>query len=214
MKKLLLIAGIALCSLSANAQGQGDISLDLYGGYTFEDRIYADAAYVDINDGFQYGAGLEFFLRETKSLEVKYLRMDTKTPIYLNSYYGNMFSGAQLNEGNDSSAINYVLLAGNNYFQTANPKVLPFIGLGLGVGWADGDQSTDARFAWDLKAGVKIKTSDSVSLKLHGYFQTIWGSYGSSTYYDPWYGVYYTYPNDASLYQFGLGAAISFDFKH
>lgn len=212
MKKLLLIAGIALYTFSANAQSQGDISLDLYGGYTFQDKIYADAAYVTIEDGFQYGAGIEFFARSTKSIELKYLRMDTKTPIYSNSY-GNILSGAQLNKGNDSSAINYVLIAGNNYFETANPKLLPFVGFGLGVGWASGDQSTDARFAWDFKAGVKIKTSDSVSLKLQGYFQTIWASYGSDVYFYPGWG-YVSYPSDASLYQFGLGAALAFDFKN
>lgn len=206
MKKLVLIAGIFLCAFGAKAQNQGDISLDLYGGYTFQDKIYADAAYVAVKDAFQYGAGIEFYARSTKSIELKYLRMDTKTPIY-------RFNGVQLNSGDDSSAINYVLIAGNNYFPTGNPKVLPFAGLGLGVGWASGDQSTSARFAWDLKAGVKIKTSDSVSLKLQAYFQTIWASYGSDTVFYPGWG-YVSYPSDASLYQFGLGAAISFDFKH
>ena len=206
MKKLLLVAGIVLSAINVHAQNQGDISLDLYGGYTFQDKIYADAAYVTVEDGFQYGAGIEFFLRNTKSIELKYLRMDTKTPVY-----GSF--GGQLNSGNDSSAVNYVLIAGNNYFPTNNPKVLPFIGFGLGVGWVSGDQSSDGGFAWDLKAGVKIKTSESVSVKLHGYFQTIWASYGSDVYYYPGWG-YASYPSDASLYQFGLGAAIAFDFKH
>ncbi|HEY6144537.1 MAG TPA: outer membrane beta-barrel protein [Flavobacterium sp.] len=212
MKKLLIVAGIVLSALNVDAQNQGDISLDLYGGYTFEDKIYADAAYVKIEDGFQYGIGAEFFVRSTKSIEVKYLRMDTKTPIYGNRL-GDIENGLQLNSGNDKSAINYVLIAGNNYFPTSNPKLLPFIGFGLGVGWASGDQSSDAGFAWDLKAGVKIKTSESVSVKLHGYFQTVWASYGSDLYWDPYWG-YISYPSDASLYQFGLGAAIAFDFKH
>jgi hypothetical protein len=48
---------------------------------------------------------------------------------------------------------------------------------------------------------------------LQAYFQTIWASYGSSTYFYPGWG-YVSYPNDASLYQFGLGGAVSFDFKH
>lgn len=212
MKKLLLITGIFFSALSANAQNQGDIGLDLYGGYTFQDKIYANNAYVTIEDGFQYGAGIEFFARSTKSIELKYLRMDTKTPIYTNTY-GGLNNGQQLNAGNDSSAINYVLIAGNNYFPTSNPNVLPYLGFGMGVGWASGDQSTSARFAWDLKAGVKIKTSDAISLKLQAYFQTIWATYGSDAVFYPGYGTVY-YPNDASLYQFGLGAAVSFDFKH
>lgn len=211
MKKLLFIAGFFFSTFITYAQNQGDISLDLYGGYTFQDKIYADKAYVSVNDGFQYGLGIEFFARSTKSIELKYLRMDTRTPIYGNSY-GNLLNGQQLNVGNDKSAINYVLVAGNNYFPTSNPKILPFLGLGIGLGWASRDQNTSARFAWDLKAGIKIKTSDVVSLKLQAYFQTIWASYGSDVIIYPGWGAV-AYPSDASLYQFGLGAAVSFDFK-
>lgn len=212
MKKLLLITGIFFSALVANAQSQGDIGLNLYGGYTFDDEINSDLASVEIKGAFQYGLGVEFYIRPTKSLELKYLRMDTKTPIFAPTI-ANPLQITQANVGNDSSAINYVLIAGNNYFQTSNPKLVPFAGLGLGVGWASGDQSTSAHFAWDLKAGVKIKASETVSVKLHGYFQTIWGSYGSDTYYYPGWG-YVTYAENSSLYQFGLGAAFSFDFKH
>ena len=212
MKKLLLVAGIFISALSSTAQNRGDIGLDLYGGYTFGDKIYSNSSYVEIQDAFQYGAGLEFFVRNTKSIELKYLRMDTKTPIFAPTI-ANPLQITQANVGNDSSAINYVLVAGNNYFQTGNPKLVPFAGVGVGVGWASGDQSTSARFAWDVKAGIKIKASDVVSVKLQAYFQTIWGSYGSETYFYPGWGTV-TYPNNSSLYQFGLGAALAFDFKN
>jgi hypothetical protein len=212
MKKLLLISGIFLCAITGKAQSQGDASLNLYGGYTFQDRIYNNSSYVEIQDAFQYGAGLEFYVRPTKSIELKYLRMDTKTPIFAPSI-ANPLQISQANKGNDSSAINYVLLAGNNYFSTSNPSIKPFAGLGLGVGWASGDQDTNAHFALDVKAGLKIKASDVISVKLQAYFQTIFASYGSDTYFYPGWG-YVSYPNDASLYQFGLGAAFAFDFKH
>ena len=212
MKKLLLIAGFFLCVLISNAQSQGDMGLNLYGGYTFQDRISSDISYVEIQDAFQYGAGLEFYVRKTKSIELKYLRMDTNTPIFAPSLTAP-FNVKQANVGNDSSAINYVLIGGNNYFETGNSSVIPFAGLDLGVGWVSGDQSSNVKFAWDIKAGVKIKASETVSVKLHAYFQTIWATYGSDVYYYPYYG-YYSYPSDASLYQFGLGGAVSFDFKH
>jgi hypothetical protein len=212
MKKLLLITGFFLFAISVKAQSQGDAGLNLYGGYTFQDRIYSNSAYVEIQDAFQYGAGLEFYVRSTKSIELKYLRMDTKTPIFAPSI-ANPLQISQANKGNDSSAINYILIAGNNYFHTGNASVVPFAGLGAGVGWASGNQSTSAHFAWDLKAGLKIKASDTVSVKLQAYFQTIWASYGSSTYFYPGWG-YVSYPNDVSLYQFGLVGAVSFDFNH
>ncbi len=211
MKKLLLITGIFFSALGVQSQNQGDIGLNLYGGYTFDDKITSDLSSVEINGAFQYGLGAEYYVRPTKSIELKYLRMDTKTPIFAPSTNAP-FAVSQANVGNDSSAINYVLIAGNNYFQTGNPSLVPFAGLGLGVGWASGDQSTSAHFAWDLKAGVKIKASDVVSVKLQGYFQTIWGSYGSDVYYYPGWG-YVSYPENSSLYQFGLGAAFEFDFK-
>jgi hypothetical protein len=212
MKKLVLVTGIFLIALVANAQNAGDIGLNLYGGYTFDDEINSDLTSVEVNGAFQYGLGAEFYIRPSKSIELKYLRMDTNTPIFAPSLTAP-FKITQANVGNDSSAINYVLIGGNNYFQTKNPSLQPFLGLDLGVGWASGDQSTSAHFAWDFKAGVKIKASESVAVKLQGYFQTIWGSYGSDTYYYPGWG-YVSYPEDSSLYQFGLGAAVEFDFKH
>ena len=211
MKKLVVVAGFILGVLGVNAQNRGDVGLNLYGGYTFQDKISSNASYIEIKDAFQYGAGLEFYVRPSKSIEVKYLRMDTKTPIFSPSLTAP-FKVGQINAGNDSSAINYVLIAGNNYFQTANPKLIPFAGVGVGVGWASGDQSTSARFAWDVKAGVKIKASDAFAVKLQAYFQTIWGSYGSETYFYPGWGTV-SYPDNSSLYQFGLGAAFAFDFK-
>jgi hypothetical protein len=212
MKKIVIIIGIFLGAVNVNAQSQGDKGINLYGGYTFQDRIFNGSSYIEIQDAFQYGAGIEFYLRSTKSIELKYLRMDTNTPIFLpDSNNQNLLR--QVNVGNDRSAINYVLLAGNNYFNTGNDDAVPFAGLGLGVGWASGNQSTNAHFAWDVKAGVKIKASDAVSVKLQAYFQTIWASYGSSTYFFPGWG-FVTFANNSSLYQFGLGAAISFDFKN
>ena len=207
MKKLLVIAVIFLSALGAKAQNQGDIGLNLYGGYTFDDKISSNASSIEIKGAFQYGVGAEFYVRPTKSIELKYLRMDTKTPLYTPA-----LGPGQDNIGDDSTAINYVLIGGNNYFPTSNTSVKPFLGLDLGVGWASGDNNSSARFAWDFKAGVKIQASDAVSVKLQGYFQTIWATYGSDTYWYPGWG-YVSYPSDASIYQFGLGAAVAFDFK-
>jgi len=205
MKKLVLITGLFLLALGANAQNQGDIGLNLYGGYTFDDSVSDNAYSLKFKGAFQYGLGAEFYLRPTKSIELKYLRMDSDAVF---TKYGRP---NEVRNGN--AGINYILIGGNNYFQTGNPKVQPFLGLDLGVGWLNGDTESHTGFAWDFKAGVKIKTSDSTALKLQGYFQTIWASYGSDTYYYPGWG-YYTYPENSSIYQWGLGAAFEFDFKH
>lgn len=203
MKKLLLITGIFLSALGANAQSQGDLGLNIYGGYTFGDNIYSSANnYLQFKENFQYGIGTEFYVRPTKSIELKYLRMDTKASIFRPGE----------NKSFDSN-INYVLIGGNNYFHTANSSVIPFLGMDLGVGWVDAGEKSHTGFAWDFKAGVKIKASEVVSVKLQAYFQTIWASYGGQTIIYPGWGAV-TYPNDSSLYQFGIGGAVSFDFKH
>ncbi len=77
-----------------NAQSQGTISFDLYGGYTFPDRVKLDNYYTDIQGGFEWGAGLEYFMQRNHSIELKYLRMDTKTPLYTPL-------GEQINKNND-----------------------------------------------------------------------------------------------------------------
>lgn len=206
MKKLLLITGIFFSALVANAQNQGDIGINLYGGYTFDDKISDNAYSVEFKGGFQYGLGAEYYIRPSKSIELKYLRIDSDA-VFTKYLVGT----DEVRKGN--AGINYILIGGNNYFQTGNPKVQPFLGLDLGVGWINAETGSHTGFAWDFKAGVKIKTSDSTALKLQGYFQTIWASYGSDAYYYPGWGTVY-YPENSSLYQFGLGAAFEFDFKH
>jgi hypothetical protein len=203
MKKLLLFTGIFLFALGAKAQNQGDIGLNLYGGYTFDDEISGAGAVLEIPGGFQYGLGAEYYIRPTKSIELKYLGMGSE--MTLNSIKDGQRKG--------DSNINYILIGGNNYFPTKNPSLKPFLGLDLGVGWVNGDNESHTGFAWDFKAGVRIQASDVVAVKLQGYFQTIWASYGSDVYYYPGWG-YVSYPDDSSIYQFGLGAAFEFDFKH
>jgi len=204
MKKLVLITGLFLFALGAKAQNQGDIGLNLYGGYTFDDNISDNLYNVEFKGAFQYGLGAEFYIRPTKSIELKYLRMVKVSNFVFYKLNVNRIYKA---------AINYILIGWNNYFQTGNPNVKPYLGLDLGVGWLNAETGSHTGFAWDFKAGVKIKTSDSTALKLQGYFQTIWASYGGDSYYYPGWGTVY-YPENSSLYQFGLGAAFEFDFKH
>ena len=206
MKKLLLVAGIFLSVLGAKAQNQGDVGVNLYGGYTFDDKISDNAYSLEFKGGFQYGLGVEYYLRPTKSIELKYMGMNSDAV-----YTEYLPNPDKVQNGN--AGINYILIGGNNYFPTSNPTLTPFVGLDLGVGWLNGDAGSHTGFAWDLKAGVKIKASDAIAVKLQGYFQTIWASYGGDSYYYPGWGTVY-YPENSSIYQFGLGAAFEFDFKH
>lgn len=72
--------------------------------------------------------------------------------------------------------------------------------------------SLAGKFAWDIKVGIKIKTSPVVSLKLHAHVQSIVSIFGSGYWYTGG-GVIIAYPNYATVLQFYLGGAILFNFK-
>ena len=207
MKKILVISCLLCFGIAFQATSQNGLSLNVYGNYTFNDRVKFDAAYTDIQGAFEYGGGLEFFTHPTKSIELKYLRMDTRFPLY-------SANGTKLNEGSDKGALNFVLIGGNNYFSRgSNSKTTPFAGFDLGVGWLTGEgEATDIKFSWDAKLGVKVKTSSSLSLKLHAYVQSMISSFGTD-YFVTAGGAVIAGPDYAHIFQFGLGGAICFDFK-
>lgn len=204
MKQYALLLVIFLSSIGMNAQDARSFSLNLYGGYNFSDKIDYDGYSAKIEDAFQYGAGFEYFFSTNNSVELKYLRTDTKLP-----FYGP--AGNQLNSGDDKGALNFILLDGTHYFDTGS-NLLPYLGGGLGVGITETPQSGGGTyFAWNIKGGVKIKTASSVSVNLNAYLQSMSAAVGNSyywTYYGP-VGV----EDYVSTYQFGLGAVLSFNFK-
>jgi opacity protein-like surface antigen len=204
MKNYSLILIAFLFSAAMMAQDRGSVVLDVYGNYTFSDRVNFDYGHATIEDGFQYGIGLEFFPQTSTSVELKYLRIDTGLPLY----YEN---GNQVNPGDDKGAINYVLLGGNHYFDKGT-KATPYLGGGIGIGIVETpQQGSDTNFAWEIKGGVKIKTASVVSVSLQASLQSMAAAVGTDTYWGYWGPVAVT--DYAYSYQFGLGAIIGFNFK-
>ncbi|OMQ13215.1 outer membrane beta-barrel protein [[Flexibacter] sp. ATCC 35103] len=205
MKQYSLLLVVFLSAIGMNAQDARSFSLNLYGSYNFSDKIDYDGYSATIEDGFQYGAGFEYFFSTNNSAELKYLRADTKLP-----FYGP--AGNQLNSGDDKGALNFILLDATHYFDTGS-NLLPYLGGGLGVGITETPQSgSGTYFAWNIKGGVKIKTASSVSVNINAYLQSMSAAVGNSyywTYYGP-VGV----EDYVSTYQFGLGAVLSFNFKN
>lgn len=206
MKHYILGMIALLFATAVKAQEEGSISLNLYGGYTFSDKVEYNNSYGYVKDGFEYGAGIEYFLPQNSSIELKYQRLDTKLPLY-----GPL--GTQLNAGDDKGAINYVLLDYAHYFGSSTQKALPYLGAGAGVAILETPQSgSGTYFAWEIKGGVKIKTNSAVSINLNAYLQSMAAAVGNS-YYWTYYGVVGV-TDYVSTYQFGLGAVLSFNFKN
>lgn len=205
MKQFHLLFVVFLFSIGAGAQTSKSFLLNLYGGYTFSDKVEFDNSYAKVEDGFQYGIGLEYFIMENNSLELKYNRLDTKLPLYGPT-------GNQLNAGDDKGAINNIFVDYTYYFSTGSATVLPFLGAGGGIAILESPQSGNGTyFAWNIKGGVKIKTNSPVSINLHAYLQSMSAAVGDD-YYWTYYGLVGV-TDYASTFQFGIGASLSYDFS-
>lgn len=205
MKTNHLLFIVFLFSAGVTAQSSKSFLLNIYGGYVFSDKVEYENSYGYVEDGFEYGLGLEYFIMENNSLELKYNRLDTKLPLY-----GQM--GTQINAGDDKGAINYVLLDYTYYFGSNSQKAIPFLGAGAGISILETPQSgSGTYFAWEIKAGVKIKTDSPLSINLHAYLQSMSAAVGDD-YYWTYYGVVGV-TDYVSTFQFGLGASLSYDFS-
>ncbi len=203
MKNYRLLPVVFLFTFFAQAQTSNSFLLNLYGGYLFQDKVEYDNSYGYVEDGFEYGAGFEYFFMENSSVELKYNRLDTKLPLY-----GPM--GTQLNAGDDKGAVNFVLVDYAHYFDTGT-NLMPYLGAGAGVAILETPKSGNGTyFAWEIKGGVKIKTSSPLSVNLNAYLQSMSAAVGNS-YYWTYYGIVGV-TDYVSTYQFGLGATISYDF--
>lgn len=206
MKKLMMIMAIALVAFKANAQDPNSISLNVYGGYTFTDRVRLDASYTDVKGAFEWGGGLEYFLHRDNSIELRYRRMATNTPLYGPA-------GNQLNKDNDESSAQFILLGGNRYFSSGiGDRTMPFIGGGLGVAIFNGPENSRTSFAWDFQAGIKVRTQKALAFKLHAYVQSAISQFGNDYWYYPGWGTV-AVADYAHLFQFGLGGAVVLDFR-
>lgn len=206
MKQFSVLLVVFLLSIGIKAQETKSVSLNLYGGYIFSDKVDYNGSYGYVEDGFEYGAGLEFFLNTKNSIEVKYQRIDTQFPLY--NPQGN-----QINEEDDKGVLNYILLVGTHYLEISSPaKIMPYFGVGIGAGVVETPQNgSDTNYAWEIKTGAKIKTGSKVSINLQVYLQSISGAVGNSYYLTSYNIVEAT--NYVTTYQFGIGAVLSVNFK-
>lgn len=203
MKKIIMFCTLTLSIFTMKAQEEGTVSVFFNGGYTFDETIPYDFTDLEVAGGFQWGGGLEYFVDKDVSIDLKYTRLDTD------------FS-ARIPVGNgvnvtDSGSMQYYLFGGTKYFNSGS-KAVPYFGGSIGVGIMDSeDFSAQTGFAWDIKAGVKIKTDGPVSVKLQAYLQSILSTNGSDYWY--YWGYAYSVPDYHRALSFGLGAVLAYDFK-
>ncbi len=199
MKKLLVTSVILIIAVAGYSQ---HLSLNAFGGYTFNDKINFGNAYAHINGGGFWGASLEGINQQGTAVELLYQYQSTKIPAY--SYPGNI----QQNPGQDGAVISYLLLNFEQYMMN-NPKIQPYGGIGLGAAFYKGDYpsaTSETKFAWDLKAGIKFKASNAVGIKIGAQLLGSAQATGNAFYYG------YVYTTYATILQFSFLGGLVFDF--
>ena len=198
MKKLLL--SIAILFVTAAGYSQ-HLSFNAYGGYSFRDRVNFSSAYAYLNAAGMFGASVEGVNAQGTALELLYQYQKTDIPVY------NYPTNNQL-ASNNGTVVSYLLLNFEQYLLN-NPKIQPYGGLGLGAAFYKGSEpgtSSETKFAWDIKAGVKFKVSSSVGIKIGAQLLSSAQATGNAFYYG------YVYTTYASILQFGFTGGLVFDF--
>jgi hypothetical protein len=202
MKKGLLLAGLFCLSLAGFAQPS--VTLLTFQSYTFADRFQTEFGEGRVEDGFQWGAGLEIGLSDYNAIELIYQRMDGTV-----SYQGfdRRYEG--------DLGINYILIGGTR-FLPINDVLSGFGSLDAGVGVFSPSSSLDSenvtKFSWGGRLGLRIAPSERISLRIHAqllspvqwagggfYFGTGGSGAGVST--------------GSTIYQFNLGGSVNVRLK-
>jgi len=203
MKRGILIFGFVL-AFATIAWTQPSITLLTFESYTFADKFETEYGTGKIQDGFQWGGGLEFGLTDNAAVELIYQNLKTDV-----SYQG--FD----NRYNGQFGINYLMLGGTRY-APLNDKISGFGTVDMGAAWSNPDSSLDSesvtKFAIGGRLGVRIQANEKVSLRLHAqlfspvqwagggfYFGTGGGGAGVST--------------GSTIWQFNLGGSLNFRLK-
>jgi hypothetical protein len=198
----LSLATTLILALASNDLNGQNISLNAFGGYTFQDKIDFSGGYGVIEDGAHWGASIELAVKDYMSAELLYQRQDTRSVAY---------GGGSASAGEGRLGINYIMIGAVKYVFTPDVRIAPYGGLAGGITVFEGkDISQNAtRFAFGLKAGMLFEISETVGIRLQAqllspvrgtgagfYFGTGGSGVGVSTY--------------SSVYQFGLTAGLQF----
>lgn len=204
MKRIIILLSLSVIVLSARAQS---LTLLTFESYTFPDKFDTSYGYGKIEDGFQWGVGLEYGVGDYNAVELIYQQLSTNG--FISYYYGGLDR-----EARTSITLSYIMLGGTRYHPISE-TVSGFGTLDLGMVIASPDDEFDSasKFAWGIRGGVRIMPPGGrISFRLHAqlfsavqafgggfYFGTGGGGAGVSTY--------------STVYQFNLGGSLNIKLK-
>ena len=208
MKKGILLTAF-ITVLAATAWAQPTITLLTFESYTFSDKFDTEYGTGKLQDGFQWGGGLEFGLSEVMAVELIYQNL--KTTAYYDGYYD--FGPSQ--RFNGDVGINYVMIGGTRY-APLNDKISGFGTFDLGVAWSNPDESLNSesvtKFALGGRLGVRIMASEKVSIRIHGQLLSPVQWAGGGFYFGTG-GSGAGVTTGSTIYQFNLGGSLNYRLK-
>jgi hypothetical protein len=208
-RSALLLAAGALLLGDATAQ---NVRLNLFSGYTFQDKFPIGGSYYYggytytysegvIEESAHFGGSIEFDVRRNKSIELLYQNQPATV------YYRG--SSSILEDYKYDVSINYIMLGGLNYAPFSE-KVKGYGGLNLGCAFMTGDAEA-TKFAWGAKLGLAIDMSPTVGLKLGAQLMSPVQWTGGGVYFGTG-GASAGVTMGSSIYQFGLTGGLVFTF--
>jgi len=212
MKKIFILL-IVTSFVFSSAFSQGK-RINLYGAYVFDDEVtssYDSYNYFNgkIIGGFQYGAGLEFMKGDEFGIELLWIGQTTTAPTYYNYGYSvEKFTTLDVN-------LNYAMLGLTQHMQKPGSKVEGFGGIMLGCLFANassqenGSSDSAEKFAWGLRLGGNIWTSDRVGLKIETQLISAVQGAGGSLYFGTG-GAGAGVSTYSSMLQFSIGGGLAF----
>ncbi|WP_215223734.1 outer membrane beta-barrel protein [Echinicola shivajiensis] len=215
MKRVFAIVIMFLLLSSSSFAQEGGIRLNLYGNFVFADKF---DSYYDrgngyfysgrIEEGFQWGGGLEYMVNPIFGVELMYLRQDTNSPTRYRFVAGpEEFTNFDL-------AINYVLINPTRYFRTPGSPFEAYGGFQIGGVFANltnpdnGRDDTATKLAVGLRGGGIYWASDYVGIKAQAQFISVVQSVGGGFYFGTG-GSGVGVSSYSSIFQFGLGLGVA-----
>lgn len=198
---------IACLAILTGVKAQGAITLLTFESFTFADRFDTEYGYGKIQDGFQWGAGLEFEVQPGAAIELIYQRLETDA--YYQGYLSSDYSG--------DIVINYILLGATGY-QPVNDVVSGFGTFNMGAGFTSNlDESllseNVTKFALGGRLGVKIAPVNSkLSIRLHAQILSPVQWFGGGFYFGTG-GSGAGVSTGSTIWQFNLGGSVNYRIR-
>ncbi len=202
MKKTLIILGFILLGINAQSTAKERVFITGFMGYTFADNFNMGSYSGNVNDGMHFGGSIEFLIKNLYGVELLYQYQKTDAEIY------DLYNRYKTDLG-----ISYIMAGGMRYQSLLNGMLLPYFGVNLGVGIIAPDiTSSQTRFAWGAKLGMKIRATNFLAFRVQAQINSIVNGIDGSTMWIGPGGVSLGLDSYSSIYQVGftVGASIAF----